>query len=199
LKYSRTPLVAEEMYHIYNRAVGSENLFKSVRNYKYFLSKYDEYISLIADTFCYCLMPNHFHLLLRIKELNSLSRVLKINDAYSNNQISQQFSNLFNAYTKAYNKENGRLGSLFMKPFKRKQIKDEKYLKKVVHYIHYNPVKASIVEKPEDWKYSSYKSIIINKETKLNKQEVISWFDDIENFISCHSIPPNESGIDYFL
>ena len=191
--------MAEEMYHIYNRAVGSESLFKSDRNYQHFLSKYDKYISPVADTFCYCLMPNHFHLLLKIKDLNYLSSVLKIDNAHSNNQISQQFSNFFNAYTKAYNKENRRLGSLFMKPFKRKLIKDEKYLKKVVHYIHYNPVKASIAEKPEDWKYSSYKSIIVDGETKLNKQKVISWFDDIGNFISCHSLPPSESGIDYFL
>jgi len=130
------------MYHIYNRAVGSERLFKTDRNYQYFLSKYDKYISPVADTFCYCLMPNHFHLLLKIKDLSYLSSVLKIENAHSNNHISQQFSNFFNAYTKAYNKENRRLGSLFMKPFKRKLIKDEKYLK----YFYEFPELISISE-----------------------------------------------------
>jgi REP element-mobilizing transposase RayT len=52
-----------------------------------------------------------------------------------------------------------RKGSLFMKPYKRKKIEDEAYLKKLVHYIHCNPVKASLVKRPQDWKHSSYKII----------------------------------------
>jgi len=58
----KIPLEVEKCYHIYNHAVGNENLFRCDENYRYFLKKYAEHISPIADTFAYCLMPNHFHL-----------------------------------------------------------------------------------------------------------------------------------------
>jgi hypothetical protein len=61
-------LIPETTYHIYNRANGNGKLFLSPENYRYFLEKYILYISPIADTFCYCLMPNHFHFLIRIRE-----------------------------------------------------------------------------------------------------------------------------------
>jgi len=198
MEYSRTPLQPEGTYHIYNRAVGDDILFKSEDNFRFFLSRYGKYISPVADTFCYCLMPNHFHFLIRIKDHKTLNSFFNENEINVENRISQQFSNLFNSYTKAYNKQNNRIGSLFMKPFKRKVVKDEQYLKKVVHYIHYNPVSASLAKKLEGWKFSSFRSIISKNKTRLCRQELISWFDDVENFVFCHSQPPSETGIDHF-
>ena len=56
------------IYHIVNHANGKENLFQEEENYHYFLKKYSEKLSPILDFIAYCLMPNHFHLLIRIKE-----------------------------------------------------------------------------------------------------------------------------------
>ncbi|MEQ8910285.1 MAG: hypothetical protein RIC95_13890 [Vicingaceae bacterium] len=68
----------EGLYHVYNRANGNEKLFLTDDNYRYFLKKYEEYISPLVDTFCYCLMPNHFHFLVRVKEEKDLkSELLK--------------------------------------------------------------------------------------------------------------------------
>lgn len=64
-------------YHVYNRANGNEKLFLSNEK-RYFLEKYTIYISPIADTFCYCLMPNHFHFLIRIKNEEKIKLFLKI-------------------------------------------------------------------------------------------------------------------------
>ena len=61
------PLSPGNTYHIYNHANGFENIFENEGNYVYFLKKYAEFISPIADTFAYALMPNHFHFLVRIK------------------------------------------------------------------------------------------------------------------------------------
>jgi REP element-mobilizing transposase RayT len=58
---------AEKVYHIYNRANGRENLFIEERNFHFFLDKYFHHISPIAKTFAFCLMPNHFHIMIRIK------------------------------------------------------------------------------------------------------------------------------------
>jgi len=62
------PLEKGKFYHIYNRGVNSCNLFKDSRTYEHFLNLYDKYVSPVADTYAWVLMPNHFHLLVRIKE-----------------------------------------------------------------------------------------------------------------------------------
>ncbi|MBI4944937.1 MAG: hypothetical protein HY840_00890 [Bacteroidetes bacterium] len=208
-------------YHIYNRANGNEKIFANEGNYFFFLEKHKHYISSIADTFCYCLMPNHFHFLIRIKSISQLCQGYKpltelngksfqgstplteLNEAELSNFLSRQFSHLLNGYTQAFNKQQSRKGSLFMRPFKRKRISDENYLRKLVHYIHYNPVKAGICSKPEEWKHSSYNAILNlegfqNLQGFILKEEVIEWFGDKENFIYCHRFPQKETGIDKF-
>lgn len=192
-------LEPESTYHVYNRANGNEKLFKSSDNYYYFLNQYFTYISPFADTFCYCLMPNHFHLLIRIKKVAEL-RLENLpgfknlaglsTEEFISKGISKQFSNFFNAYSKAFNKQNNRKGSLFIKPYKRILVRDEKYLKKLVHYIHHNPVKDNLCPKPEDWTFSSYSSIIQNKNIFFNAAEVIEWFDNLENFKAFHKLSP---------
>jgi len=64
---SKIPLEPDNFYHIYNHAVSKENIFRSEENFDFFLKKYHKYISPIADTFAYCLMPNHFHFAVKIK------------------------------------------------------------------------------------------------------------------------------------
>ena len=91
------PLENGKYYHIYNRGINSDILFKENDNYNYFLKLYDTHIDPIAETFAWCLMNNHFHFLIRIKEVEEIKTEIKI-------QPSQSFSNLFNAYTKAFNK-----------------------------------------------------------------------------------------------
>jgi putative transposase len=61
------PLLPYTVYHIYNHANGSENLFRCDENYHYFLRKYGEYMYPVVDTYAYCLMPNHFHLMVRVR------------------------------------------------------------------------------------------------------------------------------------
>ncbi|HNX55347.1 MAG TPA: hypothetical protein PLG33_00785 [Prolixibacteraceae bacterium] len=121
------PLNYGNFYHIYNRGIDSCNLFTEPDNYEYFLSLYDKYISPVADTYAWVLMPNHFHFLVRLKEEKEIVASLHLT-GFQNlsgvevKQPHQHFSNLFNAYTKAFNKHTGRHGSLFERPFKRKLI-----------------------------------------------------------------------------
>lgn len=108
------PLQPNMVYHIYNHANRNENLFRSKENYRYFLAKYAEYIYPIADTYAYCLMPNHFHLMVCIrseKELLAYFRTKNVNTPLQEFEtleevklVAQQFSHLFNGYTQAYNK-----------------------------------------------------------------------------------------------
>lgn len=60
-------LEPNKFYHIYNHAIGDDNLFRNNQNYLYFLKRYADFIHPIAKTYAYCLMPNHFHLLVKIR------------------------------------------------------------------------------------------------------------------------------------
>ena len=182
-------LEPEKYYHIYNHAVGGDNLFKSEENYSFFLDKYKQYISPIADTFAYCLMPNHFHFALRIKDktlLTNLQGFENLGGLETSNKLSKQFSNFFNSYTKSFNKQQNRRGGLFEQKFKRKQITSNKYFKQLIHYIHFNPVHHNFVSDLRDWKHSSFESFFSEKATLLEREEVVNWFGDKENFYNYH-------------
>jgi len=88
-------LSTDSIYHIYIRANGNELLFKTKDYYHYFLQKYDSYISLIAETYCYCLMPNHFHFLVRIKRENDLTENFKDKIRKDNHKDHTGFENLY--------------------------------------------------------------------------------------------------------
>jgi putative transposase len=173
------PLEYGKYYHIYNRGINSDKLFKENSNYDYFLKLYDTHIEPIAETYAWCLMKNHFHILVRIKNTEELKTEKKI-------QPSQSFSNLFNAYTKAFNKSYNRHGPLFERPFQRKEISCDTYFQNVIIYIHNNPVHHNICEHPLEYPWSSYIICVSDKETKLQRKEVIKIFEDLDNFKNSH-------------
>jgi REP element-mobilizing transposase RayT len=193
-------LLHDTFYHIYNRANGNENIFITEGNYAFFLKQFKQYIHPIAYLYCYCLLPNHFHFLIQIKsenELNNFFNKEKGNLTFLKFQnleklTSKQFSNFFSSYTQALNKEQGRKGSLFMKNFKRKKIENKQYLYKLVHYIHYNPIEAGLCQHLSEWRYSSYNAICFDANTLIKKEQVIEWFEDLENFKFIHTLKPKE-------
>ena len=185
------PLEFGQYYHIYNRGINGCDLFRCEENFEYFLSLYEKYIDPIADTFAWVLMPNHFHLLIRLKDEVDLTGFQNLSGLKPPHQY---FSNLFNAYTKALNKQNNRHGSLFERPFKRRLIVDETYFKNVVLYIHRNPVHHRFCEHPIEYGWSSYLTCLSSKPTKIRRDLVLEWFCDRQNFEYCHkqSIPVDE-------
>ena len=175
------------VYHIYTHANGKDLIFREDENYKYFLSKLLKYIIPIAEIYAYCLMPNHFHLLIRFKDSDQVS------NEDEHKYLMRQFSNLLNGYAKAYNKKYNRKGSLFLDFLKRKRVDHERYLIKLLHYIHNNPVNHGFVEDINDWKYSSYHSCInLTKESKIERKEMMRYFDTIKDFVEYH-----KSNIEY--
>ncbi len=184
-------------YHIYNRGINGTPLFYTPENYEHFIRLYDKYIAPIADTFAWCLMGNHFHLLVRIKEENEIIiktlpnpvRVLNPDRVNANKTIKPPhlyFSHLFNSYTQAINKQQKRSGTLFERPFHRLKITSEKYFQNLVIYIHQNPVHHSFTDDFRDYPWSSYGSIISTKPTKVDRETVLEWFGGNENFIDVH-------------
>ncbi|WP_035652631.1 transposase [Flavobacterium sp. ASV13] len=159
-------------YHIYNRGINGTNIFENDANKLYFLNQLAKYLEDKISIFAYCLMNNHFHLVIR---LNTEEK-----------DVTQAFSNLFNSYAKAFNKYTNRTGSLFEKHFKRINLKDENYLKRLIVYVHLNPRHHFDLDF-EDFKFSSFRAFVTNRETKIERDEVLTLFGDFENFIFCHN------------
>ncbi len=190
-------LLPGNYYHIYNRGINSCNLFNETDNYEYFMHLYDKYISGIAYTFAWVLMPNHFHFVVKIKEESELLNMKKDPDRLK--PAHQYFSNLFNAYTKAFNERFSRHGALFERPFKRKLIDDDEYLKQVVLYVHTNPVHHKFCTHPIEYPWSSYITCVSQKQTKLQREKVVGWFQNVDSFINQHNQALDISKIDKWL
>jgi len=160
-----------EFYHIYNHGVGNELLFKGCKDYEYFISKMIRFINPFCNIIAYCLLPNHFHFL------------IKINVTQKNGKtIEHAIKDFFNSYSRSFNSIHKRRGKLFCQSYKYKRINSEEYLKWIIFYIHRNPVHHNIVLNCEKWRYSSYGQII--NEVNLNISEFIfELFGSREEFI----------------
>ncbi len=178
------PFEYGETYHVYNKSVGGVLLFKSSNDYFYFLKKLERYILPIADIYAYCLIPNHFHFLLKIKEFDKQSYNNK--NENETKWLTKTFSNFFISYSRSYNNIYKRQGRLFLQAFKRIKVEDMDYFTELVAYIHRNPIHHGLVSDFSQWKYSSYNGYLSKKESNINRQEVMSYFDSLEDFMEFH-------------
>jgi REP element-mobilizing transposase RayT len=151
-------------YHIYDRGVNRENVFVEVRNCSYFLDLYGKHVAPVVDTYAYCLLKNHFHLLVRTKD-----EMLPAEASATSLTASAAFSNFLNAYVKAFNTTYGRTGSLFQHPFGRVAVHSQTHLLQLVRYIHINPQKHGLIDDFRVWPYSS-------------------WFDGVQGFVVAHQV-----------
>jgi REP element-mobilizing transposase RayT len=119
-------LEAGHYYHIYNRGNNRENLFREQRNYAHFLRLYVRHVAPVFDTYAYCCLKNHFHVLVRLKP------AVEQRPTSAHATASQHLGNLFNAYSKAMNKAYERTGSLFERPFERIEVDSQRYAMQLV-------------------------------------------------------------------
>ncbi|NQT23990.1 transposase [candidate division KSB1 bacterium] len=177
-----TSLIPGSYYHIYNRGINREKLFIHDKDYLLLLKLLTKHAIQDLDFFAYCLLKNHFHFLIRVKEENSRKSHLGLSHA-------------FNSYTQIFNKENNRTGTLFERPFRRKLINTDQYLTQVIAYIHTNPVHHQIINDFSGYPYSSFHIILSNASTQLKRDEVIDLFDNREEFIKFHKHWQDEQAI----
>lgn len=156
---SKITYVPGHYYHIYNRGVNRQPIFFARHNWGFFIQRLREYFTdETAIIIAYCLMPNHFHLLIRVLCEDFGKTVM------------QPFST---SYTKAINKEQYRVGSLFQGRYKGKHVDKEGYLLHLSRYIHLNPVEAKLVKHPADWHFSSYRDFVGLREGSLPQPDII--------------------------
>lgn len=200
--YKPIPLEKGNYYHIYNRGNNSIDVFFDHESYYYFLKLYDKYISPIADTYAWCLLKNHFHILVYVRmdhEIEYSKLEYTTTERPKILEPSNQFGHFFNAYTQAVNKKFKRTGALFEKPFERKQITSERYLQNVIYYIHNNPVQHGFVKQMSLYPWSSYDSVVSNKPTKLKRSGVIDLYGTKTDFLDYHNTNQNLDEIKQFI
>lgn len=193
------PLVKGEIYHILNRGITYQPTFTNKREYKraldaiYFYSfdaplKFSYFLKLsgekrrkvvsklssqdkkLVEVICFCLMPNHFHLLLK----------QAVNDG-----IAKFMSNFQNSFTRYFNIRHERIGPLFQGPFKAVRVERDEQLLHLSRYIHLNPYSSYIVRHLKDlerYQWSSFSEYLGKKEGFCQKEIVLSFFTKPEDY-----------------
>lgn len=195
----REKFVVGEIYHVFNKSIANYGIFKDLSNSQRFIETLDFYNNvLIINSFSkflrsgnyryknllylkqtsiikfitYCLMSDHYHLLIKILKDNFLSKY--IND-------------IENSFTRYFNIKFNRKGPLWQSAFKAVRITSNEQLLHVSRYIHLNPTTARLVDHPEDWQFSSYRDFIGNENIlkenikEISIRNVLSYKKFIEN------------------
>ncbi|MBK9735277.1 MAG: hypothetical protein IPO92_10035 [Saprospiraceae bacterium] len=186
-----------EYYHIYNKAINGITLFKCDQEYVDFLFKYKKYVSPCFNTYAYCLMPNHFHFLIRVKQVEVVKKFSKTQKTkkalafmydheYFNDFISDQFKRMFSSVAIRYKNRYNHKGAVFIEKYKRIQSQD--IFKNIywLTYIHHNPIHHHYTKEYSEWIYSSYNTYIINSESEICREEVYEWFGGKQYFLQYH-------------
>ncbi len=195
--------VEGEIYHVFNKSISNYGIFKDLNNGQRFLNTLEYYnnnlmtksfsdftkrkifdykniIYPIKNTYCkilsYCIMPDHYHFLIKIMKNNSFSKLI---------------GNIENSFTRYFNIKFDRRGPLWQNSFKAVEIRSNEQLLHVSRYIHLNPTTNRLVDIPEDWIFSSYKDFITNKDLLIDfiKEISINNIGDYKQFV--------ENNIDY--
>ncbi|MFH1853887.1 MAG: transposase [Candidatus Omnitrophota bacterium] len=171
MPYREVDFVEGEYYHIYLRGNEKRDIFCSKGDYIKFCKRLFDYATLHSvSIICYCLLLNHFHLLLRQDGNDSISRFIH---------------KLALSYAMFFNKKYKRVGHLFQGPFKAKLIAKDGYLLRLSAYIHANPVKHNLCEpeKLEDYRWSSYRSYLdYRNNSSVDKNMILSMIGGIDKY-----------------
>ncbi len=178
------------IYHIYNQGNNKRTIFFTRSNYLFFIKKICTHILPHADIIAWCLMPNHFHLMVYIK-----NEFIEINKGEKQRSINHSIGILLRSYTRAINKQEDTTGSLFRQDTKAKCVncnedyfrtipyRPEIYLKEseqqypqiCFDYIHQNPVAAGLVTKANDWEFSSAREYRNDEEVLVCKKRAFEF------------------------
>ncbi|MCL5020018.1 MAG: transposase [Patescibacteria group bacterium] len=192
MPYRATPFVNDCFYHVYNRGVEKRQIFLIERDYQRFLQTlyYYQFIGpkprystrlrfknkefdknpKIVEIVCYCLMPNHFHLLLKQLKAGGIQEFL---------------SKTINSYTKYFNTKHRRIGHLFQGQFKAVSVETDEQLLHLSRYIHLNPYVAGITKEWKDFSYSSIQEFIGNAVFPIcETRYILDFFGKLNNYES---------------
>ena len=157
----------EQLYHVYNRGNNKEPLFFNDDNYRHFLHKMRALLLPEAHLLAWCLMPNHFHLLVELRSTSSSA------------EFSAGMRTLLSSYTRGINTQEERTGSLFQQQTKARMLDTENYALHCFCYIHQNPQRAGLEKKAGAWPWSSFRDYVGLRSGTLCDQKLATQLLDL--------------------
>ncbi len=198
------PIFPDHYYHVYDRAnTNGLIVFKDDLDREVFMQRWWKYSLPFFDTYAYCLLPDHFHLVIKVKPLTDAvwkSIVLlggrqgakfKLGLCDSNTFYASVFKALLISYSGYYNRKYNRRGTLWQPKFKRTLLPSTEVVKEKVQYVHRNPIHHGYCNCFSDWEYSSYNEYY-QKDTSsfLKREQVLNLYKDntdpLEAFDTAH-------------
>jgi putative transposase len=154
------------MYHITSRGNRRSDIFRDNEDYQVYITIIKEAIDFLENQYeiiSYCLMPNHVHLQVQIKDKHIKYLMMRVNRFYA----------------KYFNNKYQYVGHLFQARYGSELIEVDSYMLETSRYIHLNPVRARMVEKPDIYQWSSYSMYIGNEKEKfISSNKILSYFKD---------------------
>ncbi|TDN36872.1 transposase [Hymenobacter sp. UV11] len=162
---------AGQLYHVYNRGNNGQQLFFTPNHYLHFLHKLRAHIRPHCQLLAYCLMPNHFHLLLYATQGGT-----QPGDTPSSAKqpLTRGISTALSSYSQGLNKQLGNSGAVFAPKTKMRLVTGthENYPRTCLHYLHQNPLRAGLVTQLAAWPYSSYRDYVGQRAGSLCNQDL---------------------------
>lgn len=204
-----TALHADKVYHVFNRTNNRELLFRTDGDREFFLKRYLLFISPFVNSYAYCLLPNHFHFMIKVKSLEDIASYIEslkpanrtksqivflaspLADRTACKVLEHQFLRLFTSYAIVFNDRHKRKGNLFHRPFKRLEVQNEDHFTHLIYYIHSNPKKHKITSDFANYSWSSFRAFLSDEPTYLLRENVLEWFGGREAFIQFHQLKEN--------
>lgn len=183
------PFIPDNIYHIYNQGNNRQTIFYTRKDYLTFLNLYKRLIAAKCNTIAWCLMPNHFHFMIHTDDRCNL---LTKQGNLLLDPIKNGIRKLLSGYARIFNNQNGQTGSVFRQKTKHKCLSEieikpgnkfstSDYYTNCFHYIHQNPLVAKLVDKLEEWEFSSFQDYSnLRKGTLCNKELAVKYcnFDE---------------------
>jgi putative transposase len=157
----------ENFYHVFNRGNNKQVIFPRKENYYFFLKKIKKELSPCCSIIAYCLMPNHYHLLIYTGKEDH-----RILPSGRMQVLERKLGTVQSSYTRAINNQEKKTGSLFQAKLKVIELSEE-HAFICFHYIHQNPVKAGLCSKFEDWVFSSYSEYINGSSNEICNRDIV--------------------------
>jgi putative transposase len=200
-----TPILGGNYYHIFNRGTNRQNIFFQPKNYDYFLKLLKDFLGDYVYFLAYSLMPNHFHLVIKVKDeiatetdkdqgdegtvrSEENGSIIIKDEVEIGKIVVNQLKRMFITYAMAINNQENRVGNLFDPKYKRLLIENQDYLEYAIFYTHFNPEKHGIVDDFRKYKYCSYSAVAGIGKTSMAREFVFELYGGKEAFLNYHNV-----------